>query len=328
MNISDIAKMAGVSRATVSRYFNNGYVGADKKEKIKEVIEKTGFRPSMSAQALRTKKSKLIGVIAPKISSETISRIVDGLGSELNSQGYHMLLGSTDNDAAKEVEYMQVFINNNVDGIILIGTYMTEAHRRVMKNLNMPLVVIGQSVEGYCSVYHDDYHAARDMTRLLLQGNVHKPVFLGVTEKDEAVGRKRKEGYADELQARGISVEKDSFTICSFTSESGYENMDKMIATHPDLDAVFCVTDTIALGAIKALRSHGKRIPEDVAVSGMGGKQICEMIEPRLSTVAFAYMESGVIGARMLLELLQNEEAEKKKQLLTYELIKGESTRA
>lgn len=108
MNISEIAKLAGVSSAAVSRYFNNGYISEEKKEAIRKVVEQTGYRPSIQAQTLRTKKTKMIGVIVPKIASASIGKIVEGVLSVLNESGYQMLLAVTQNDPKKELEYLSL----------------------------------------------------------------------------------------------------------------------------------------------------------------------------------------------------------------------------
>ena len=105
MNISEIAKLAGVSSAAVSRYFNNGYISEEKKEAIRKVVEQTGYRPSVQAQTLRTKKTKMIGVIVPKVASTSIGKIVEGILSVLNESGYQMLLAVTQNNPKKELEY-------------------------------------------------------------------------------------------------------------------------------------------------------------------------------------------------------------------------------
>ena len=136
MTINEIAKLAGVSRATVSRYLNDGYVSREKSEKIRAVIEETGYRPSAQAQILRTKRTKLVGVIIPKINSDSISRMVAGISSVLSAAGYEILLANTDNNEKEELKYLQVFTaSNQVDGIILIGTIITAAHRKVLRSL-------------------------------------------------------------------------------------------------------------------------------------------------------------------------------------------------
>lgn len=130
MNINEIAELAGVSRATVSRYFNDGYVSAQKREMIQRVIEETGYKPSAQAQMLRTKKTRQVGVIIPKINSESISRMVAGISMELKAAGFWLLLADTENEEREEVEYLKLFSQNQVDGIILVGTIVTPAHKR------------------------------------------------------------------------------------------------------------------------------------------------------------------------------------------------------
>lgn len=111
MTIKEIAKLAGVSSAAVSRYLNGGYVSDEKKEQIKKVIDETGYQPSAQARMLRTKKACLIGVVVPKINSESISRITAGIEKVLSERNYQMLLAGTDNTPAKEIEYMRLFEN-------------------------------------------------------------------------------------------------------------------------------------------------------------------------------------------------------------------------
>ena len=191
MTINEIAKMAGVSRATVSRYLNDGYVSEEKKERIAGVIAETGYIPSSQAQMLRSKKTGLIGVIIPKISSDSIGRMVDGIGEELAKEGYQLLLASTNNNEREEVRYLQTFRNNYVDGVILIGTIFRKEHRKALEELEVPVVILGQQYEGYACVYQDDCHSARDVAELLTKSCRHI-AYIGVTPKDKAVGAARK----------------------------------------------------------------------------------------------------------------------------------------
>lgn len=121
MTIKEIAQMAGVSSAAVSRYLNGGYVSEQKKEQIRKVIEKTGYQPSTQARILRTGRAHLVGVVAPKINSESISRITAGIEQVLSARGYQMLLASTDNQPKNELIYLRIFESYPVDGIVLIG---------------------------------------------------------------------------------------------------------------------------------------------------------------------------------------------------------------
>lgn len=155
MTIKEIAKLAQVSSAAVSRYMNGGYVSEEKKERIRAVIEETGYRPSVQARTLRTKRACLVGVIVPKINSESISRITEGIGQVLSERAYQMLLTITDNDPSKELEYMDLFESYPVDGIILVGTVLSSAHKEKLKKCRVPIVVIGQQTNEVSCIYHD-----------------------------------------------------------------------------------------------------------------------------------------------------------------------------
>ena len=128
MTISEIARMAEVSVSAVSRYMNGGYVSEEKKERIRKVIQETGYVPSAHAQTMRTKRTKVVGVVIPKINSESISRVVAGISEELSQAGYELLLGNTGNNQEQELRYLLIFDKNRVDCIIFIGTMMNKEH--------------------------------------------------------------------------------------------------------------------------------------------------------------------------------------------------------
>ena len=121
MNITEFAAYAGVSKAAVSRFFNGGYLSAEKKAAIAKAVEETGYRPSMQAQMMRTRRTKQIGVILPKLSSESCARMVEGISRVLDEQGYQLLLVNTANDNTREVRAMDMLRHDAVDGIILIA---------------------------------------------------------------------------------------------------------------------------------------------------------------------------------------------------------------
>lgn len=310
MNINEIAKLANVSRATVSRYFNDGYVSAEKREQIRRVIEETGYKPSAQAQMLRTKKTKQIGVIIPKINSESISGMVSGISKELKQAGFWLLLANTENQEREEVEYLKLFSENQVDGIILIGTIFTPAHKRALRALQVPVVVLGQKLEGYSCVYQDDYLAAKESARMMLKDAKH-PACLGVTKRDHAAGEERFRGFLDVLEEKGIDWDNSFYEESAFSVEDGYEAMGRLWERHPEIDAVFGATDSVALGALGWLQEHQIRIPQQVAISGVGDTVSGQIVAPKLSSVHFFYQTSGQEAARLLLELMNGNPAGK-----------------
>lgn len=150
MNITEFAKIAGVSKAAVSRYFNGGYLSEEKRAQIAAAQQATGYRPSLQAQMLRARRTRQIGVILPKLSSDSCPRMVEGIASVLEEWGYQLLLVNTNNDAAREVQAMETLGQNTVDGFILIATLFTPEHKALLESLRLPVVVLGQQYPGCC----------------------------------------------------------------------------------------------------------------------------------------------------------------------------------
>lgn len=327
MNISDIAKLAGVSRATVSRYFNNGYLSEEKREKIQRVIDETGYVPSASAQSLRTKKSNLIGVIVPKISSETISKIVLGITKKLYENDYRVLLANSDGSLKKEEEYFRVFRNNNVDGIIFVASSFNKSLLAEMNRCKQPIVVVGQKLGGYCSVYHDDFDAAYDMTKLLLGGKPKNIAMLAVDDSDAACGVARKKGFQRALEHAEIAEEKSVIRTCESSVDTAKTVVQKLLKEQPEVEALFCATDTLAAGAVDAIRELGMKIPEDITVAGIGDNALSRVISPKLSTVHYYYEESGEEAVRLLLPLIEVNDARVSQMMMGYEVQERQTTR-
>ena len=156
MNITEFAAYAGVSKAAVSRYFNGGYLSEEKRARIEAAAAATGYRPSLQAQMLRTRRTRQVLVILPKLSSESCARMVEGISAILEESGYQLLLVNTANDSSKEIAALHLLQQNTVDGVILIATIFTPEHRTILSSLRLPVVILGQEYPGFCSVSHDD----------------------------------------------------------------------------------------------------------------------------------------------------------------------------
>lgn len=323
MNINEIAQLAGVSRATVSRYLNDGYVSKEKKEKIQKVIEETGYQPSSHAQTMRTKKTKVIGVIIPKISSETVGKMVGGISHVLSEEGYRLLLADTENDEEEEVRYLNLFRQNYVDGIIFIATIFTDKHLRELRKLKVPVVILGQRLDGYNCVYYNDFAAAREMTDYLLH-NSREIGFLGVTVRDRQAGLERLEGFRAACREHG--VEGTCVPEGKFSVDSGYAQMQELLEKNPEVDSVFCATDSLAMGASMYLRERGITVPEQIQIAGVGDSAMSKVAYPRISTIHYFYATSGIEAAKMLLRLLNGEHVVKTLQM-EYRLELHDSTR-
>lgn len=327
MNINEIARLAGVSRATVSRYLNNGYVSEEKKNVIRQVIEETGYQPSSQAQMLRTKKTKLVGVILPKINSNTISREVAGISDILTKKGYQIILANTNNDIEEELKYLSLFKDNQVDGVIFIATILTQKHKKMLKEYKVPIVLLGQLLEGYPCIYQDDYKAAAKLTEQMAESGKHFG-YITVTDQDEAVGQRRRAGVEETLQKLEKELKPECVKCGDFTVESGHWMTAELFQENPNLDTVICATDTMAVGAMTWLKENGYRIPEDVQVAGLGDGYLGKIVEPKLTTVHFFYKTSGMEAASMLVDLMESEETKICKEIkMGCELVLRESHR-
>lgn len=326
MNINEIAALAGVSRATVSRYLNNGYVSAEKKEQIRKVIEETGYQPSVQAQMLRTKRTGSIGVILPQINSDSVSRMVHGISSILREKGYQLLLAVTQNDTKEEIRCLKQLGQNHVDGIILIGTIFTKEHYRVMKDIKIPLVVLAQCVKEYSCVYYDDYGAAKELTKQALQTGKN-PAFIGAVSENESIGQERLYGFLDANFELDRAIKEGYCTNGAFTIENGYESARKLLAMDSEIDTLICATDKIAIGAMMYLKECNRRIPEDVQIVGFGDNLVARVCDPELTTVHFYYKTSGEEAAKMLINMIEDSQPVRKEMKMGYQLVKGGTLR-
>lgn len=300
MDINEIARLAGVSRATVSRYLNDGYVSQEKRDLIARVIQTTGYVPSRQAQQLRTGKTGMVGVIIPTLNSQSVSRMVAGITEVMHENHYQILLANANMDSQVEVDYLRIFAEKNqVDGIILLATVLTDEHQEAFASINVPIVILGQHVEDHTCVYHDDYHAMFDVAKVALQQS-RVPAYIGVNELDEAAGHMRHKGFLDACAAAGITPPPHAQQFGDFTMDSGYFCCEQILDTAPQVDTIVCATDTLAMGAMACLREYGKSIPQDVQVTGLGDSEFSRAVTPALTTAHLYYKNSGADAGLLL----------------------------
>ena len=326
MNIAEVAKLAGVSPSAVSRYLNNGYLSKEKKEAIRKVIRETGYRPLTQAQILRTRKTRTIGVILPKIDSFSISSVVAGIDSVLETKGFQILLADTRNSPEKELDYLDTFDDQRVDGVILIATVFTPRHLSALKNGKLPVVLVGQHLPGFPCVYHNDYQAFYDMTRLVLQKGCRRLGYIGALSQDKAVGQERKRAYQDAVREAGLEEQAEHTAVAEFSMRSGREKAQELLETYGPLDALICATDNMAAGALQYLHGQGIKVPEEMLLTGQGASGISEVTTPAITTIRYFYEESGANAAGLLLELLEKPDAPAKEIKLGYTILENEST--
>lgn len=318
--------MAEVSSATVSRFLNNsGYVGEEARKRILKVIEETGYVPSENAKSLRTKQTKVIGVILPKISTETSSRLVRGLDEVLAKEGYQILLANSGLNADKEIEHLRLLKSRDVDGIILSATTNGAGLKAEIQRLDIPVVVVGQEVDDTPNVIFDEYQAAKDMVKHLIDHGHERIGFIGVSEEDPAVGVLRKKGYLQAMQEKNFPIEESWIEKGIFDVESGAVAMERMMGAAVRPTAVFAVTDRLAIGAMNYVKSIGLRIPEDIAFAGIGASELSRYITPSLTTMDYQNKESGRVAAGLILEAIKRGGSSPEKRLINVRLLQGDS---
>ena len=309
MTIKEVAELAGVSTAAVSRYFNGGSLSDEKREQIRRVVEENFYTPNALAQTMRTGKSGQIGVIVPHIHSDSMSQIMTGIANGLRKKDYTFILGCTDGEKEKEVQYIESMQKAGMDGIILMGTVMTPHLKSAIENSVVPIVVTGQSFTGIPSVYHDDVHSMKEITKLMLEKR-DKIAYIGVDEEDAAVGQARRRGVEKGLEEAGIAFEKLIRGISDYTLEGGYNAAIKLLENHPDINGIICATDTIAHGAMKAVKESGRKVPEDVSITGVGNSWADTISDPQLTTVKLYFEECGVVAVKVMMELIKSEKGD------------------
>lgn len=326
MNISEFAKAAGVSKSAVSRYFNDGYLSDDKRKQIEAAIKRTGYAPNIQAQNVRTKVTKLIGVIIPKLSSESCAKVVDGISEVLQEQGYQILLANTSNTPQKEVEFLELLRTGRVDGVIFLASVFTPLHEAVLKKMRVPVVIVGQQHKGFSCVCHDDYGAAYALTKLMLKKGRRNPAYIGVTVEDKAAGLERKKGFLRAAADCGVTVQEKNMAVAQFRMDSGYEKAAEILSGGDLPDCMFCATDSIAAGAMMYCREHGIRIPEDMMIVSVGDSGICRAASFPLTSAHLHYKTSGFDAAEMLLVELKRKDSVPKVLRMAYEIKERQST--
>lgn len=322
MTISEIAKLAGVSSAAVSRYLNDGSLSQEKRQRIERVIRETKYRPSEYARTMRTKKSNRIGVLVPQIDSESVPKILSGISERMDQKNYHVLLMNSNLSLEKEIGILETFEQSQVDGLIFAASVLTKRHEKALEHMGVPVVILGQKSEKYPCIYHDDEGAACAMMEELLKSGCRRPAYIGVDRRDKAAGENRYRGACHALENSGLHMDEVPYRVAAFSAQGGYQAMTEMLADGKRPDGVLCATDMIAAGVLSCLSERGITVPGEMKVAGMGHGAIADLLCPRLTTVHYHYHTSGREAADLLLDLMEKKRRQHESRMLKYEVIR------
>ena len=324
LTIKDIAEIAGVAKSTVSRYLNDGKVSEETREKIRLVIEKHNYEPNAFAQSLKAKKTKFVGIIAPGLDSIVTSKVIMAIDDTLRQNEYNPLIINTSLRKDLEIESIENLVRLKVDGIILVATEVTPRHKEIIKQINIPFVVVGQVCEGVTSIINDDYQAGFKVGDYIQELGHRDIIYLGVSEEDIAVGINRRNGILAGLSHVGEEV-KVQILEGDFTSEQAEKIIDSALK-QSNPTAIICATDRMALGAKKAIQSNNKRVPEDISLVGFGGYDLATLVTPNLTTIQFENEKAGQLAADTVIDLM-NEKKVPELQVIGFKLIKTDSVK-
>lgn len=330
--IKDVAKKAGVSVTTVSRVLNGEkYVKDDLKAKVKRAIDELGYAPSHIARSLVRKKTNLIGVIVPDLTSSFYSTILSSIEETASLNDYNLLVCNIIEDTDKELKYLNVFKEMRVDGIIIMHEKLSEDIRSFINKLDIP--VIFSSVRPldhkFVSVIIDDYEAAYDATRYLIELGHERIAFIGGDMRDITSGQNRYVGYRNALKDQRVRIVNDYIRFGDYKTQSGYNLMKELLACEPRPTALFAVSDDMAVGAMNCIHDHQLKVPDDISIIGFDGSQLTELVRPRLSSMEQPIQDMGKITVDTLIELISDPTYSPREDLiLGHKLVVRDSCKA
>jgi LacI family repressor for deo operon, udp, cdd, tsx, nupC, and nupG len=328
VRIADVAKMANVSTATVSRVISNaGTVKKETADKVLEAINKLNYKPNMLARQLRRLETKTIIVIIPDITNTFFSNVLRGIESVATEYAYQVLLGDAQNIVERESSYLAVLGEKKADGVILL-TARTDQRALEEISKEFPVVLACEYFEGsnLPTVSIDNISSARKATEHLISLN-HKRIGHISGPLKVVVGRDRLKGFNQAMAQHGLFVDPLLVQEGDFSYASGFNLMKKLLTLEVPPTAVFTANDEMAMGAIKAAKSKGFKVPEDLSVVGFDDIKFASIFEPALTTIAQPTFDMGKKAMELLLKLINNKELEKNQIILADELIVRDSCR-
>lgn len=328
VSIKDVAKEAQVSIATVSRVLNNiDVVNEDTKKKVLDAIDKLGYRPNIVARSLKTQRSRTLGIIIPDISNEFYPEIVRGAEDVANIYNYNIMLCNTDLDPEKEMEYLRVLREKMADGVLYMSNSLEPNILELIDKLGFPIVLVEtrDKDKKLHSVTIDNLKAAKEGVQYLINKDNKNIVYIGTHEDMANAASLRYQGYKKALEENKIELDEGLVSFGGMKAKDGYNAIHNILSNKKDIDAIFCASDEIAMGAINALRDKGIKVPEDIDVMGFNNIYSADIFYPKLTTVAQPMYDMGSVGMRMLIKSINKEELEKQNYVLDYEIIERDS---
>lgn len=313
--LTDVALAAGVSTMTVVRVMRDpALVAARTRERVERVLEQTGYTPDLTASALASQRTRLVAAIVPVLTNSLIAEIIQGLTDELAEHGLQMLLGVSGFSAVSEEALVRAFLSRRVDAIYLTGVIHTPATIQMLRRAGIAVVEGGNltadpidMVVGYSNV-----EAARAITRYLLKQGYAPVAYIGAHPRDNDRARDRRVGYEAALKAARRRVDPVLCIETTLDIDAGATALGELLDRRPDVRAVFCSADALAVGALCECHRRGLRVPDDVAIAGFDDIVLAAQMVPALTTIRVPRYEIGRRAGKVLADRLQGRPVRRK----------------
>ena len=331
VTLEEVARVANVSRATVSRVVNGDHrVGEAARSAVEAAVRQLGYVPNRAARSLVTRRSDSVAVVITEPTGRLFGdpffpRLLRGISEALSEQGLQLVL-LMPQGLADEPRVARYLSGGHTDGVLLVSLHGADPLPEDLRRRGIPVVVAGRpNASGLTYVDVDNQGGAASAVRHLIDSGRRRVATIAGPQ-DMAPGADRLAGYRDALNASGIPVALERVAIADFTLDGGRMAMAALLERDTDIDAVFAASDLMALGAMDVLRSAGRRIPEDVAVIGFDDSPMAESALPPLSSVRQPIEEMGREMTRLLVSSLRLPDGPPRRVVLDTTLIERRSS--
>lgn len=329
VTIKDIAKVAGVSYATVSRALNDhSEINEETKKKIKEIAKQMGYTPNAVARGLVKKNTNMIALLIPDITNPFYPEVARGVEDFARENGYCVFLCNTNWDEKNEQKYLNILKERRVDGIIIAPVSMDTYDYISENNEDIPVVYIGNRMEDSKASYVviDDFKAGYIATEYFVKLGHTNIAFIGGHDRTTS-HIDRINGYKHALMENGLETDINSIKGFSFKKESGYGTFLEMVKNRRVPTAIVAENDIIALGIMEAAEKHGYEIPKDISIIGIDDIEFGSLSKINLTTVAQPKFDIGHKSAGILLDLISGSVDSKQVILEPFLIVRGTCSR-
>jgi LacI family transcriptional regulator, galactose operon repressor len=325
--IYDVARLAGVSTATVSRALNGtGQIAPATRAAIDAAVQQLGYHPNTAARSLVTRSTQTIALLLPDITNPFYAALMSGIQEQAREAGHTMLLCTTEGDPEREEQYLSLLRAKQVDGVLVDGLVLPPDRIARFTRDGLPIVCLDRDIDSKAVplVQVDNRLGARMATEYLLSLG-HKRIAHVAGAPELRISEERIQGYRDALSAAGIQPDPNLVAVGSFLEEGGYEAM-RTLLEGSGFSAVFAANDLSALGVLSAIVESGRSVPGDVSVVGFDDLRLSQFTIPPLTTIHQPAVEIARRATQLLLDLAAGREVRQLRHLLEPTLVVRGST--